>query len=172
VREPSVEIPTQEIDRSIYVMPAFATFAVRDLDASTRWYTDGLGFIVLATMPGPGGAALRAQGPPPLGLVHLRRWRYQDILLVPGRVGPGGPRITFAAGDDDLAAIAARLRAIGAGTVEGPTATPWHTRDLVATDADGHVVVLTAFDRARPDDPAFSESVRRGYDAARKAERG
>lgn len=143
-------------------MPAFATFAVRDLDAATRWYTEGLGFIVLATMPGRGGAN---------GLVHLRRWRYQDILLVPGGAEPGGPRLTFAAGDDDLAVIAARLRAIGGGTVDGPATTPWHTRDLVATDADGHVVVLTALDRSRPDDPAFSETVRRGYDAAREAER-
>lgn len=168
-----LEGPKQETDRSIYVMPAFATLTVRDLDAATRWYAEGLGFIVLATLPGPRGAALGAPGPLPLGLVHLRRWRYQDILLVPGEARPGhGARLTFAAGDDDLDAIAARLRGIGGGLVDGPTATPWHTRDLVATDADGYVVVFTAFDRARAEDPAFSESVRRGHDEARRSERG
>ena len=40
---------------------------------------------------------------------------------------------------------AARVRrAGGAGSVEGPVDTPWFSRDLVATDPDGYVVVLTA----------------------------
>ncbi len=81
--------------------------------------------------------------------MHLRRQRYQDVLLVRGTPTPG-PRISFAAGDDDLAARAQLLAAAGAGggtgggTVEGPVDTPWFSRDLVATDRDGYVVVLTA----------------------------
>ncbi len=121
------------IDRDVYPMPAFVTLPVTDLAASTRWY-EALGFVVLATLPGPGGAD---------GLVHLRRHRYQDLLLVPGRPTPG-PRVSFAAGEEDLAERAARVRGADGGSVEGPVDTPWFSRDLVATDPDGYVVVLTA----------------------------
>jgi catechol 2,3-dioxygenase-like lactoylglutathione lyase family enzyme len=122
------------VDRDVYPMPAFVTFPVTDLVASTHWY-EALGFVVLATLPGPGGSD---------SLVHLRRLRYQDLLLVPGRPTPG-PRVSFAAGEEDLAERAARVRrAAAAGSVEGPVDTPWFTRDLVATDPDGYVVVLTA----------------------------
>jgi catechol 2,3-dioxygenase-like lactoylglutathione lyase family enzyme len=128
------------LDREIYQMPMFVTLPVRDLASSAAWY-EAVGFTVLATMPGPGGTA---------GLVHLRRMRYQDLLLVAGEPIPG-PRITFAAGEDDLDARAERLdRAMGstgpdADTrgVNGPVDTPWFTRDLIVTDPDGYMIVLT-----------------------------
>src|SRR5262249_50155191 len=72
----NVETPDPALDLSIYVMPAFATLTVSDLAASRRWYVEGLGFAVLAEVPGPSGE---------VALVHLRRWRYQDLLLVCGR---------------------------------------------------------------------------------------
>src|SRR3954447_25701553 len=78
-----LEVPAGEIDRSIYVMPSFATFEVTSLDTSRRWYVEGLGFVVLATLPGQDGAP---------ALVHLRRWRYQDLLLVPARHEAAGSR--------------------------------------------------------------------------------
>ena len=130
------ELPAPGIDRDIYPMPMFPTLPVSDLSASTRWY-EALGFVVLATMPGPDG---------PESLVHLRRLRYQDVLLVRGAPTPG-PRISFAAGDDDLRTRAEHVARFavqaGAGAVEGPVDTPWFSRDVVATDPDGYVVVLT-----------------------------
>lgn len=128
-----MEIPEPGIDREIYAMPAFVSLAVSDFAAAKRWYTDGLGFVVLAELGGG------------LALVHLRRFRYQDILLRPGgtRAGCAGLRAYFAAGDEDLEARAAALQAIGGGTVDGPRQTPWNTRELVARDRDGYEVVLT-----------------------------
>jgi catechol 2,3-dioxygenase-like lactoylglutathione lyase family enzyme len=137
------------IDREIYPMPMFVTLPVRDLVASTAWY-EAAGFAVLATMPGSAG---------PASLVHLRRLRFQDLLLVPGEPVPG-PRITVAAGEDDLDARADVLTAELADGVQhtrdgerdpdadlrrvaGPSDTPWFTRDLVLTDPDGYTVVLT-----------------------------
>ena len=73
---PDATPPGTTIDRGIYVMPQFVTFEVADLAAARRWYVNGLGFVELAVLPGP-------EGEP--ALVHLRRFRYQDILLVPGR---------------------------------------------------------------------------------------
>jgi catechol 2,3-dioxygenase-like lactoylglutathione lyase family enzyme len=72
---------TEGIDTDIYAMPGFVTFQIDDLARSTRWYVEGLGFVVLAEIPGPGGTPVR---------VHLRRHRYQDILLAARRSWGGG----------------------------------------------------------------------------------
>lgn len=133
-----------EIDHEIYGMPAFVTLIVRDLAASRAWYAS-LGFIELAVMP-PG------QSEP--HLVHLRRYRYQDLLLVPGEpemVGGDAVRISFSHTGplEELDDIAARLSELGVGRVEGPARTPWYAIELAAHDPDGHVVVLTA----RSNDP-------------------
>lgn len=126
------------ITRDIYGMPVFVKLAVADLDATVAWFTGALDFINLFTMPGPTGPAL----------VHLRRWRYQDVLVVPaeGEAPPIGPglQLTFAAQFEELDALAERARAYGGGTVEGPVDTPWNTRDLTVTSPDGLVVVFTS----------------------------
>ena|SRR5262252_47602 len=158
-----IETPVQAIDCTIYVMPAFATLEVADLEASKRWYTAGLGFIVLAELPGPGGAP---------GLVHLRRWHHQDLLLVPARGGPEaargtGVRLSFAAGDEDLNAIAQRASGLAGGWVEGPMATPWQTIDLVCHDPDGYVVVFTGRDLSRPPDPQRAAELQAAVERAR-----
>ena len=68
------------IDREVYPMPMFVTLPATGLAESTRWY-EAVGFVILATMPGPAG---------PDSLVHLRRLRYQDLLLIPGDPVPAG----------------------------------------------------------------------------------
>jgi catechol 2,3-dioxygenase-like lactoylglutathione lyase family enzyme len=147
-----VEVPVPEIDRSVYVMPAFATLRVSDLEASRRWYVEGLGFEVLADLPGPSGD---------VALIHLRRWRYQDLLLVPGRAPDSPPahgvRLTFSAYGSDLEELAAQARAIGGGGVEGPSPTPWNTRDVLARDPDGYEVVFTDVLPAELRDPDFAQ---------------
>jgi catechol 2,3-dioxygenase-like lactoylglutathione lyase family enzyme len=157
------EVPTEIIDRSIYAMPQWLRLPVSDLAASTRWYGEAAGFEVLVSMPGPDGSPL---------LVHLRRFRYQDILLVraPGPPVAGTASTGFAAGSGtDLAEQARRARAVTAdpGRVDGPTRTPWNTVDLTLTDLDGHVVVLSQpvpFDQADPDFSAMIRNLPRGGD--------
>jgi catechol 2,3-dioxygenase-like lactoylglutathione lyase family enzyme len=125
------------IDRTIYPMPMFATFRVADIAAAEAFY-QAVGFISLATIPGQDGSTV---------LVHLRRMKYQDLLITPGDPIPGSATVSFAAGGEDLAALAGRLRAAApAGArVEGPADTPWFTSDLTIEDADGNRVILTAF---------------------------
>ena len=53
-------------------MPMFATLLAGDIRATVSWYTAGLGFIELFTIPGPHGDP---------ALVHLRRWQFQDLLV-------------------------------------------------------------------------------------------
>ncbi len=121
------------IDRSIYPMPMFVTLVVSDLAVAGTVYA-AAGFVTLATVSGPGGAP---------SLVHLRREKYQDILLTQGAAVRGTASASFAAGAIDLAEVADRIRSAGAA-VTGPVDTPWFTTDLGFTDADGNTVTLTA----------------------------
>ena len=141
------------ISRAIYGMPMFATLNARDLDRTVSWFVDGLGFIVLFTMPPP---------PSPTMLVHLRRWQFQDILVRPasGPVTPArGLSLSFAAVYDEVGALADRARGHGGGSVDGPIDTPWNTRDVTTTDPDGHLVVFTAGRPPSLTDPEFSARI-------------
>ncbi|GAB0103206.1 hypothetical protein JMUB6875_21780 [Nocardia sp. JMUB6875] len=124
------------IDRTIYPMPMFANFAVADIAAATAFY-ESVGFIALATIPGPDGTP---------ALVHLRRMKYQDLLLVPGVARPGSTTVSFSAGGADLITLAETLRAnaFPGARVEGPADTAWYTTDLTIDDADGNRIILTA----------------------------
>ena len=160
---PDASPPSTAIDRGIYVMPQFVTFEVSDLAAARRWYVNGLGFVELAVLPGPADDPV---------LVHLRRFRYQDILLVPGRNPEdkaSGVRVSFAAGDEDLDARAAVASGEPGGTVEGPTRTPWNTRDLHFRDADGHLVVFTQPVLDADMDSEFARRVRDSLQTADEA---
>ncbi|MEV2274503.1 VOC family protein [Nocardiopsis sp. NPDC049922] len=127
---------TPEIDRTVYPMPMFATFRVADLAAAEAFY-HAVGFVSLATIPGPDGSPV---------LVHLRRTRYQDLLLVPGEPERGSATVSFNAAGQDLAELAEALRAAApeGARIEGPTDTAWFTSDLTVDDPDGNRVVLTA----------------------------
>jgi catechol 2,3-dioxygenase-like lactoylglutathione lyase family enzyme len=133
------EMPTIDpvVDTAIYPMPLFVRLEATDLARSRAFYTGALDFIELAVLPGPGGAPF---------LVHLRRWRHQDILLVPAR-GPvraaQGLGVGLAAERAALAGLAERARAAGA-EVDGPLDTPWNTVDVTVTDPDGLRLTYTA----------------------------
>ena len=69
-------------------------------------------------------------------LIHLRRRKYQDLLLVPASsdapAGPTSLTLSFSA-DEDIDALAERVRSVPPvrrSKVEGPLDTPWNTRDL------------------------------------------
>jgi uncharacterized glyoxalase superfamily protein PhnB len=140
----------------IYPMPVFVTLVVDDAPGVVDWYVRALGFGVMFRGP----------------VVHLRRSKYQDILIAqtpPQRAATtGGPAITFAA--DDVDALAERARAVaptGRAAIEGPIDTPWNTRDLNVTDPAGHRLVFTSR-RANPD-PEDVARWKRMFDAAREA---
>lgn len=121
------------IDRSIYPMPMFVNLVVSDLAAAQTLYASA-GFVTLATIPGPGGVP---------SLVHLRREKYQDILITQGAPIRGTVTASFAAGEVDLDDVADRIRSAG-GDVTGPFDTPWFTTDVRFADADGNTLSLTA----------------------------
>lgn len=126
--------------RGIYGMPMFVTIPTRDLTASIDFWVRGLGFIELFTIPDQ--------------VVHLRRWAFQDVLLVPATEAAGGSgmRVSFAVVLGQLDPIAGACRAFG--DVTGPHDTAWNTRDVEVTTQEGVRVVLTA---AKPFDPESAE---------------
>jgi catechol 2,3-dioxygenase-like lactoylglutathione lyase family enzyme len=147
--EPALDVG---ITRDIYPMPAFVTIEVSDLERTVDWYVNALDFVELFRMPGPGGSP---------SLVHLRRWRHQDILVRAGEAGLGaGIVVSVAALAEDLPALAARARAHGGGSVDGPVDTPWNSRDLRVTDPDGYRLVYTARRRVGERDQQFEELIR------------
>ena len=150
---PGVKAP--EITRDIYGMPAFATLLVADVKATVSWYTDGLGFISLFTIPGPDETPT---------LVHLRRWQFQDLLIRPssGPVIPGsGLLLNFAAVYDEVDQLAECARAHGGGDVAGPVDSAWNSRDVTTTDPDGNVVIFTAGRPSALTDPVFNDQMRK-----------
>jgi predicted lactoylglutathione lyase len=122
----------------IYPMPAFVSLTASDIGATVRFFTEALDFAVMFSGPEIDGVPM---------LVHLRRARYQDVLVRQGDAG--GPSsslvVAFAAADAEAVdALGARVAAAG-GTIVSPAAdTPWHTHELTVADPDGHRFTFTA----------------------------
>jgi len=140
----------------IYPMPFFATLTVDDPAAVAGWYQRALGFGTMFAGP----------------VVHLRRHKYQDLLLAAPRPGlpptTGGPALTFQADGevDELATRAAAAASLGASRIEGPLDTPWNTRELRVTDPAGHRLVFTS--RRSDPDPELHARWKATFEAGRQ----
>ena len=158
VPAPGPDAIAPEPFRGIYGMPMFLTLPTADLAASSQFWTRGLGFIELFTIPGR--------------LVHLRRWAFQDVLLVPDGAADGaqadaaapsvpGPVLPDGAGLclsvvlgqlDEMVAACEELRP---GCTRPPRMTPWNSREVEVATPEGLRLVLTA---AVPLDPAGEQA--------------
>ena len=128
----------------IYPMPFFPTLIVRDLEASSKFYQETLGFKHIFSMPGPGGKP---------ALVHLRWLKYADLLIALPRDGqaipePRGAGISLSfqmlerfEGSVDM--LAEQAKAKGANILSGPLDQPWNVRELTILDPDGYRLVFT-----------------------------
>jgi hypothetical protein len=143
---PGPDAVAPEPFRGIYGMPAFLTVPSTDLAGSVDFWTRGLGFFDLFSVPGR--------------LVHLRRWAFQDVLLVPAEAVPDGPtgaHVSFACVLNEVDALVEHCRAIRPGSVSAPADTPWNTRDVEVITPENVRIVFTA---GKPYDAA-GEAVQR-----------
>jgi catechol 2,3-dioxygenase-like lactoylglutathione lyase family enzyme len=129
----------------IYPMPLFPTLIVRDLEASSKFYQETLGFKHIFTMPGPGGKP---------ALVHLRWLKYADLLIALPRDGqaipePRGAGVSLSFQmlerfEGSVDALAEQAQAKGAHILSGPLDQPWNVREMTVLDPDGYRLVFTA----------------------------
>ncbi len=144
VPTPGPDAVAPEPFHGIYGMPAFATIPTSDLLASVDFWTRGLGFFELFSIPGR--------------LVHLRRWAFQDVLLVHADSIPEqapAMSVSFACVLSQLDSLVDACRALRPGSVDDPQDTPWNTRDAAVVTPENARIVLTA---AKPFDPASQEA--------------
>jgi catechol 2,3-dioxygenase-like lactoylglutathione lyase family enzyme len=129
----------------IYPMPFFVNLIVRDLEASSKFYQEILGFKHIFTLPGFGGKP---------ALVHLRWSKYADLLIAlpaDGKVVPeprgAGVSLSFQMlerFDGSVDTLAEQAKAGGANIASGPLDQPWNVRELTVLDPDGYRLVFTA----------------------------
>lgn len=129
--------------RGIYGMPAFMTLPTANLAESVDFWERGLGFINLFTIPDR--------------LTHLRRWAFQDALLVPGEIPARPPAISlsFACMRDQSERIARNCERVRPGSVSGPRHTPWNSVELEIITPENARIIMTA---AKELDPAGPEA--------------
>ncbi|QDY75557.1 VOC family protein [Streptomyces qinzhouensis] len=144
VPAPGPDAVPPEPYRGIYGMPAFMTLPTSDLAASVDFWVRGLGFFELFSIPDR--------------LVHLRRWAFQDVLLVPAAGVPAEPpamSFSFACVLSEVDSLVEACRTVRPGSVDGPRDTPWNTRDVSVITPENARIVFTA---AKPLDPAGQEA--------------
>lgn len=130
------------MNEEIYPMPSFPTLIASDVDASSRFYQNVLGFKHIFTMPGPDGQP---------SLIHLRWKKYADLLITRSRNGkelpePRGVGISlnfnmFEHFSGDIEAFAKHARENGAN-VTGPVDQPWNVREVTIVDPDGYRLIF------------------------------
>ncbi len=124
-------------------MPIFPTLIVKDVEASSSFYQNVLGFKNIFTMPGPDGKP---------SLVHLRWVKYADVLITRPRNGeqPAGMKgvgvsLNFNMLEHfngDMDAFADHVREKGA-TMTGPVDQPWNVREVTVFDPDGYTLIFS-----------------------------
>jgi len=156
VPAPAEDARPPEPFRGIYGMPMFVTVPTRDLEGSAEFWAEGFGFFTLFDIPGK--------------LVHLRRWAFQDVLLVPagdesvpadGNAAPAasaasstpekpGVAVSFSCVLSQIETIAETCDRLIPGCVRGPRSTLWNSLEVEIITPENVRVIFTA---AKPFDP-------------------
>lgn len=136
---PALDAKAPDVYREFYGMPMFTRATTADLTASVDFWVEGLGFIDLFTIPGQ--------------ITHLRRWAFQDVLLVsgerPAKAAAVDLGLSCVLGQIDQ--IRERCEKLVPGCTDGPHEMPWNSVELTVVTPEQTRVVMTA---ARPIDPA------------------
>ncbi len=124
-------------------MPMFVSIPTSDLAESVDFWIRGLGFFDLFSVPDR--------------LTHLRRWAFQDVLLVPGERADSPPSVSvsFACVLSQIGQIANACEELRAGCTSGPHVKPWNSLELEIVTPENARVIMTA---ARPYDPNSAEA--------------
>jgi catechol 2,3-dioxygenase-like lactoylglutathione lyase family enzyme len=140
ITERGMQAVAPEVFRGIYAMPAYVTIPTPDVAESTDFWVRGLGFIELFSIPGQ--------------IVHLRRWAFQDVLLVAAESAQAdvpAMSIGFSCVLSEIDGVADACARLVPGSVSDPRDTPWNTRDIEVITPERARVVFTAPKAIDPD---------------------
>ncbi|WP_336084030.1 VOC family protein [Nocardia sp. SSK8] len=152
VPAPGPDTVAPELFRGIYGMPMFVTVPTPDLAASLDFWSRGLGFFDLFSVPDQ--------------VTHLRRWAFQDVLLVPGEPQAGSDlTVSFSCVLGEIDAIATACEALVPGCTAGPRSMPWGSLELEVRTPENTRVIMTAARPYDPDSPAAAHLRSMGIDA-------
>ena len=128
-------MPTTTLLQAKSLVP---TMTVNDLDASLRFYRDGLGFAVKEEHKEEGkllGVMLEA-GSAVIGIAQ------DDFTKGRDRVKGIGSRI-YINTDQDIEALAKQAKSAGVTKMEGPAPLPWGPMAFTVTDPDGFKLTIS-----------------------------
>ena len=138
VPEPGKNAEPPEPYRGIYLMPMFMCLYSHNLGESEAFWTQGLGFINLYTMPGM--------------MIHLRRWAFQDVLI---RKSGSNTRssdtdmesigsLSVAVAEKQIGKIVDACERLRPGSTSAPIGKPWNSLEARIHTPEGLVLTLTA----------------------------
>jgi uncharacterized glyoxalase superfamily protein PhnB len=129
---------SHKTEEDIYPMPIFCSLIVHDVNASAAWYQHALGFRTIFVLPDAETGKL--------SFAHLRREKYQDILIGTGHVNKEkngyGIKIVFQAWSD-IDELTHKAKQHDATVITEPHDTPWRTREVTFEDLDGYQITFT-----------------------------
>lgn len=143
VPPPGPDATPPDLYRGIYGMPMFVILPTVDIAASTDFWTRGLGFIDLFSVPG--------------GVTHLRRWAFQDALLVPAEqpAALSPSTVSFSCVLSQVDEIVAACEEVLPGSTTGPRTMPWGSVEVEVITPENTRVVMSA---AQAYDPESSSA--------------
>ncbi|MSD91257.1 VOC family protein [Bifidobacterium asteroides] len=138
VPEPGKDAEPPEPYRGVYLMPMFMCLYSHDLEESEVFWTQGLGFINLYTMPGV--------------MIHLRRWTFQDVLLRKSGPNAGSPdadmesigSLSVAVTEKQICKIVDACERLRPGSTSAPSRKPWNSLEARIHTPEGLILILTA----------------------------
>lgn len=142
---PALDTVPPQLFRGLYGMPMFVTVPTADLAASVDFWIHGLGFFDLFSVPDR--------------LTHLRRWAFQDVLLVSGErpTEAAALSVSFACVLSQIEQIAAACAELVPGCTMGPRQMPWNSVELEIVTPEHTRVIMTAARPYNPDSPAAEQ---------------
>ena len=138
VPEPGKNAEPPEPYRGIYLMPMFMCLYSDDLEESEVFWTQGLGFINLYTMPGM--------------MIHLRRWAFQDVLIRKSGSNTGNSdtdmesigSLSVAVTEKQISKIVDACERLRPGSTSALLRKPWNSLEARIHTPEGLALTLTA----------------------------
>lgn len=116
----------------LYSMPMFNKFLVNDIDKSSEWYQENLGFKSILKFKNEQNQIL---------MEHLRLAKYQDLMLISGKQFEVGNAVYTNILVPNIRILKQRIPS--QYIVEDLEEKPWNSIEMTIKDLDNHLITLT-----------------------------